>query len=258
MNGMTTVVKEIEKLLSRARTPVFGTAPAAMLENGRPGYRPMDLLPGARSIVCFGTPMPQGIYHCASKPIEMYWRAVAMFWRATDDLSLQVATAIEQAGFTSCPVFACFPLEREAGGDLWGCASLVRMAEACGIGMIGKNGLLFNSRYGSRLMLGGVVTTATLAPISFPKRDERGCPEGCFVCQERCPVHAIDRSGKVNNAACTRYSTHAPVFTALLQLKEYKPETMQRLLNAAGVDELSMNICTECVSSCPYPAGPEA
>jgi epoxyqueuosine reductase len=258
MAGMAAAMKEIEGLFSLARTPVFGTAPAMMLENGRPGYRPADLLPGARSVVCFGAPMPQGIYRCASRPIEMYWRAVAMFWRATDDLSLQVAAAIEQAGFTSCPVFSCFPLELGAGGELWGYASLVRMAEACGIGTIGKNGLLFNSRYGSRLILGGVVTTATLPPTSFPERDERGCPEDCLVCQERCPVHAIDRSGKVDNAACTRYSTHAPVFTALLQLKERKPEAMQRLLNAAGADELNMNVCTACVSGCPYPAGPEA
>jgi epoxyqueuosine reductase len=257
MDDTATAMKETERLFSLARTPVFGTAPAMALENGRPGYRPADLLPGARSVVCFGMPMPQGIYRCASKPIEMYWRAVAMFWRATDDLSLQVAAVIEQAGFTSCPVFACFPLELGAGGELWGYASLVRMAEACGIGTIGKNGLLFNSRYGSRLILGGVVTTATLPPTSFPERDERGCPEDCFVCQERCPVHAIDRGGKVDNAACTRYSTHAPVFTALLQLKERKPEAMQRLLNAAGADELNMNICTACVSGCPYPAGPE-
>ena len=258
MDGMATAMKEIERLFSLARTPVFGTAPATMLENGRPGYRPADLLPGARSVVCFGAPMPQGIYRCASKPVEMYWRAIAMFWRATDDLSLQVAAVIEQAGFTSCPVFACFPLELGAGGELWGYASLVRMAAACGIGTIGKNGLLFNSRYGSRLILGGVVTTAALPPTSFPERDERGCPEDCFVCQERCPVHAIDRSGKVNNAECTRYSTYAPIFTALLQLKEYKPEAMQRLLNTAGADELNMNICTARVSGCPYPAGPEA
>ena len=258
MDGVATAMKEIERLFSLARTPVFGTAPAMMLDDGRPGYRPADLLPGARSVVCFGAPMPQGIYRCASRPIEMYWRAVAMFWRATDDLSLQIATVIEQAGFTSCPVFACFPLELGAGGELWGYASLVRMAEACGIGTIGKNGLLFNSRYGSRLILGGVVTTATLPPTSFPERDERGCPEDCFVCQERCPVHAIDRGGKVDNAACTRYSTHAPVFTALLQLKERKPEAMQRLLNAAGADELNMNVCTACVSGCSYPAGPEA
>ena len=258
MDGMATAMKEIERLFSLARTPVFGTAPATMLENGRPGYRPADLLPGARSVVCFGAPMPQGIYRCASKPIEMYWRAIAMFWRATDDLSLQVAAVIEQAGFTSCPVFACFPLELGAGGELWGYASLVRMAAACGIGTIGKNGLLFNSRHGSRLILGGVVTTATLPPTSFPERDERGCPEDCFICQERCPVHAIDRSGKVNNAECTRYSTYAPIFTALLQLREYKPEAMQRLLNTVGADELNMNICTACVSGCPYPAGPEA
>ena len=143
---MAAVIEDIERVLSRADVPVFGAAPAAMLENGAPGYRPTDLLPGAQSVLCFGVPMPQGIYRCASRPAEWYWRALPMCFRAADDLSLQVAVAIERAGFTSSPVFACFPLERRTGGELWGYASLVRMGEACGIGRIGKNGLLFSSR----------------------------------------------------------------------------------------------------------------
>jgi epoxyqueuosine reductase len=253
MGGKAAVIQEIEKVLSPAAVPVFGAAPATMLENGSPGYRPTDLLPGAQSVLCFGTPMPRGIYRCASKPTEMYWRALPMCFRAADDLSLKVAAVIEQAGFTTSPVFACFPMERRAGGELWGYASLVRMAEACGIGRIGKNGLLFSSRYGPRLILGGVVTMATLPPTSFPERDEQGCPEDCFVCQERCPVHAIDRSGKVNNAACSRYSTHPSIFTAFLQIKEYRPEELHWLLNTAAVDEHNVNSCTACVSACPYP-----
>ena len=252
---MATVIEDIESVLSLARVPVFGAAPAMTLENGAQGYRPTDLLPGAQSVVCFGAPMPQGIYRCASKPIEMYWRALPMRFRAADDLSLQVAAVIEEAGFTSSPIFACFPMDRLAGGELWGYASLVRMAEACGLGRIGKNGLLFNSRYGPRLILGGVVTTAVLPPTSFPERDEQGCPEDCFVCQERCPIHAIERSGKVNNAACSRYSTQPLIFTAMLKAREYKPEEVQRLLNTAALDEHNINVCTACVSACPYSGG---
>ena len=48
--------------------------------------------------------------------------------------------------------------------------SLVRMAEAVGIGAIGKNGLLFHSEYGPRLMLGGVITTAALPKTAWPAR----------------------------------------------------------------------------------------
>ena len=250
---MAKVIEDIERVLSRADVPAFGAAPAAMLENGAQGYRPTDLLPGAQSVLCFGVPMPQGIYRCASRPAEWYWRALPMCFRAADDLSLQVAVAIERAGFTSSPVFACFPLERRTGGELWGYASLVRMGEACGIGRIGKNGLLFSSRYGPRLILGGVVTTATLPSASFPERDEQGCPEDCFICQEKCPVHAIERSGRVNNAACARHSTRPSVFTALLRTKEFRPEELHWLLNMAAVDEHNLNSCTTCVSACPNP-----
>jgi epoxyqueuosine reductase QueG len=246
------VMKDIESVL--ARVPVFGTAPATALADGAPGYRPADLLPGALSIFCFAVPMPRGVYD-SGKPIEMYWRALPMRFRAVDDVSLQIAAIIEESGFMSSPVFACFPLERRHGGELWGTASLMRMAAACGIGTIGKNGLLFNSRYGPRLILGGVVTTATLPPTCFPQRDEEGCPEDCSVCQDNCPIHAIDRNGKVNNAACSAYSTQPSLLTAMLQIKEYKPEELRRLLNTAAVDEHNMNVCTACVSSCPNLGG---
>jgi epoxyqueuosine reductase QueG len=57
------------------------------------------------------------------------------------------------------------------------------MAEVTGIGKIGKNGLLFNPRYGPRLMLGGIVTTASLPAIAWPEKDEGGCPQDCYICK---------------------------------------------------------------------------
>ncbi len=62
----------------------------------------------------------------------------------------------------------------------------IRMAEIAGIGTIGKNGLLIHSRYGARLMLGGLLTTAKLPSMCYPedeqlnKNDPMGkLPSGC-------------------------------------------------------------------------------
>ncbi|MBM4276693.1 MAG: hypothetical protein FJ130_02285 [Deltaproteobacteria bacterium] len=130
--------------------------------------------------------------------------------------------------------------------------SLVRMAEVTGIGKIGKNGLLFNSQYGPRLLLGGVVTTASLPVSAWPERDEKGCPGNCFACQEQCPIQAIDKNGKVNRAACIKYSMKSPIFTNFMKTPSVGSEDIQMINHLTAVDDHSMYRCIRCVSVCPY------
>jgi epoxyqueuosine reductase QueG len=130
--------------------------------------------------------------------------------------------------------------------------SLIRMAEAVGIGKIGKNGLLFNSKYGPRLLLGGIVTTASLPIIAWPDNDEKGCPEDCNICQEQCPVKAIEKSGKVDRIACLKYSMKSPIFSSMMRTGEIAPQDVQMINHVTAVDDHSMYQCIKCVSVCPY------
>ena len=129
--------------------------------------------------------------------------------------------------------------------------SLVRMAEAAGLGKIGKNGLIFNSTYGPRLMMGGIVTTAPLPSLSWPGKDEVGCPKECFVCQDICPAGAIGRDGRVNRPACTRHSMQSPLLSLMMKSKEFNAEELSTVFNTAGVDGNSMYKCLKCISECP-------
>jgi len=129
--------------------------------------------------------------------------------------------------------------------------SLVRMAEITGLGKIGKNGLIFHSLYGPRLMLGGIVTTASLPTLTWPERDDTGCPEDCFVCQDVCPVGAIDRIGRVDRQACVKYSMQTPLLSLMLKSKKFSAQDMSSIFNAATVDGNSIYTCTKCVSGCP-------
>jgi epoxyqueuosine reductase QueG len=130
--------------------------------------------------------------------------------------------------------------------------SLVKMAEVTGIGKIGKNGLLFNSRYGPRLMLGGIVTTASLPAIAWPEKDEKGCPEDCYICQEQCPIQAIDKNGKVDRVACIKYSMKSPIFTNFMKTASVGSEDIQMINHLTAVDDHSMYRCIRCVSVCPF------
>ncbi len=130
--------------------------------------------------------------------------------------------------------------------------SLVKAGEAAGIGKVGKNGLLFNSRYGPRLLLGGIVTTASLTPISFPHKDDKGCPADCSVCQKQCPVQAIEENGKVDRLACLKHSMKSPIFSHLMRTLKPAPEDLQMINHVTGVDDHSWYTCIKCVSMCPH------
>lgn len=129
--------------------------------------------------------------------------------------------------------------------------SLVRMAEAAGLGRIGKNGLLFNVEYGPRLMLGAVLTEFSLQEMTWPEKDSVGCPSSCCVCQQVCPVNAIDAQGRVDRPACARHSMQSPIFSLALKSGEIAAEDFTAILNTTSVDTNSMYTCTKCVSECP-------
>jgi len=252
MNGLIEKIKEIS---GQNDIPVFGIGRSSELENTAPqGYRPSDILPGAKSLFCLGSPVPKGIFACEAKANESYWRAANITYRNIDAILLQLGRVMEETGEKAVPVFGCFPYEVKGKGDFRGYLSLVTMAECAGIGKIGKNGLLFNSRYGPRLILGGLVTTAALPEMTWPDQENTGCPEDCRVCQESCPVKAIDPMGKVDRLACVKYSQKTPLFSYLMKTKMFGPEEVPMLNLVTGVDDHSMYTCIRCVSACPYTA----
>lgn len=249
---MNDLVEWIKGLSVRHDIPVFGIAKSSHLEDDPPGYRPSDLLPSPESIICLGLPVPKGIFKCGERANRSYWRAASIYYRHFDAILMHLARRIEENGDTAVPVYGCFPYDVKGTGDFRGFVSLVRMAEAVGIGKTGKNGLLFNAHYGPRLILGGVVTTASLPEIAWPEKDSAGCPDDCFVCQQACPVKAIERTGKVDRKACVKHSMKSPIFSYFMSSEKYRGSDAQMINHVTAVDDHSMYTCIKCVSSCPH------
>ncbi|MBI5586479.1 MAG: hypothetical protein HY892_21925 [Deltaproteobacteria bacterium] len=129
--------------------------------------------------------------------------------------------------------------------------SLVRMAEAAGLGTVGRNGLLLNRKYGPRLILGGLITSAALEATVHPDQGGAGCPADCFICQERCPVGAIEKNGRVNRLACIRHSMKSPLFSYLMKAGGVSDAEVESLNHVTGVDDHSTYECLACVADCP-------
>jgi len=249
---MKKIIEGLKSLFTQNNIPVFGIARASSLENEPSGYRPSDMLSSAESILCFGIPIPKGIFKSEERSEWIYWRAVNIYYRNIDMVLMRASSIIEEKGEVGVPVYGCFPYDIKGKGDFWGYLSLVRMGQAVGIGKIGRNGLLFNSKYGPRLILGGIITTAKLPIAASSKKAEKGCPKECFVCQDQCPAGAIDRAGKVNGPLCTKYSSKSPVFSYFMKQGQNSAEDIKMLNHLTAVDDHSMYQCIKCVSVCPY------
>ena len=249
---MKEIIEAMTNLFTQNNIPLFGIAKASSLENEPSGYRPSDMLASAKSVLCLGAPVPKGIFKCQERSEWMYWRAASIYYRNIDGVLMRVASILEEKGEIAVPVYTCFPYDIKGKGDFWAYMSLVKMAEAVGIGKVGKNGLLFSSKYGPTLLLGGIVTTASLPAMTWLEKDEKGCPKECFTCQEQCPVKGIDKSGKVDRVACIKYSMRSPIFSNLMKAGNFGSEDVQMINHLTAVDDHSMYRCIQCVSVCPY------
>lgn len=127
----------------------------------------------------------------------------------------------------------------------------MKMGAAVGIGTVGKNGLLFSSGYGARLILGGVVTSAMLPETAFPEKDVQTCPHDCFFCQQACPVGAISKEGRVDRLACIRHSMISPIFSFMMKTGAFESSKAGLINHVTAVDDHSMYTCIRCVSECP-------
>ena len=252
---MNDIVQKIQKIMHENHVAVFGTAGSGPLEKAPSGYRPTDTLTDAKGVFCMGIPMPRGLFMSGPRALAAYWRTAAVTYRQMDWILLQVARVIEEDGGVAAPVFGCYPYEVRGPGDFWGNVSLPRMGETVGIGKRGRNGLLFHSVYGPRLILGGILTTPELPAFCRPETDDSGCPESCTICKEVCPVGAIDGNGEVDRLACTRRSTKSPLFSFLMKTKAFAPKDAGMLNHVAAVDDHSMYTCIRCVSECPLVRG---
>jgi epoxyqueuosine reductase len=255
-DNMLDLMKKINGIADSEDVHVIGTGSAAEMSSEPQGYRPEDLLPNAKSLVCFGIPIPSGVYLPNFNRIETVWRTQNLYYRRLDTLSARIAVLIEEYGDIAVPIYGCMPLELIDKGKrgVTGYLNQLRMGVVTGIGKIGKNGLLINPRYGARLMLGGVVTSATLPASNRAEIDKFDCPQDCQICQDVCPKQAISaKKRKVKNLKCLLYTSRKPMLPTLrfLLLRLIKPREAVLLMNQTTFDEHTLHVCQKCIIACP-------
>ena len=110
------------------------------------------------------------------------------------------------------------------------------LAVRAGLGFIGKNHMLINSKLGPQIFLGEIITDLKLAPDKPVTAGDK-C-EDCNNCIDICPTGALRKDGLLNADKCISYLTI-----------EYKGKIPQDLAVKTGNRLFG---CDECVLACPY------
>lgn len=158
---------------------------------------------------------------------------------ALDAIALKIAALISGRGHLALviPASMRIDVERQVGH-----VSHKAVAWAAGIGWIGRNDLLINPTYGSRLRFATVLTDIPLA-CDAPIKNQ--CGE-CRLCIEICPSKAL-KYLKFEDHPPTREDIFDPSKCAarLTKMKE-------QFLKQPVLAEYAVSVCGICIRVCPY------
>ena len=246
------MLKQIESFLYEQRMDVVGVADATGWHSPLAECTPAEILEGCKRIVVFGKEIPGPVYTAKKHAIDLYVNTAHNYYETMDSLAIETASMLTRAGSPSIPLGTYLPiLMRE--GKYWGMVSFKHAAVRAGLGTMGKNTLLATEKFGNRLRLGAVLTTAEL-PAGKPL-EESLCIEDCRTCVDACPVRALDGHGGIDQYKCLRRSTVHPLLaTAFLSQWFRSSEALNKYFELV-TETLGARYtygCFECLVKCPH------
>jgi epoxyqueuosine reductase len=257
------LITDIEHYIKKKGIPVFAAANAGILNQTAPeGFRPMDYLPGAKSMLILAKPLPVAVFSPGNDPgYSFYTRSFTTYYNLMNETANEISLMLEVGGFSSLPVPSYSPLKFHQG-EPWGLISFKHAAAAAGMGKIGKNTLFIHPEYGNVLRFGGVLTTMEW-PSARPAEFRKLCPEGCALCIQACPVGALE-DGTIDKTVCMTHCIRHVMMPPRFMMR-FLRSVMRRSRRMSSFMELfTLNFfeeygirCVKCLTSCPHFPGRE-
>lgn len=182
--------RTIKKRIIQCGADICGVAPVTRFVDAPRGFHPCDIYPDCRSVIVFASHFPLSTLQ--AKTHAPYTLVRNRMVDKLDGISFCVSGALEAEGVVSVPIPSADPYEywdadrRHGKGIL----SLKHAGVLAGLGVLGKNTLLVNERFGNMIWLGAILLSVDLEPD--PIAPYEGCISGCTLCIDSCPQHALD------------------------------------------------------------------
>lgn len=253
----TDVVKAVKKVV-QVEGMLMGVARAEAMNREAPaGFRPMDIMEGAKSVIVFAKPLPQAVFVTPERFNHLFYqRAAYMYYHSMDHVADTASMLIQESGHAALPVPAYSPL-RFHEGEPRGVMSLKHAAQAAGLGKLGRSSLLINKAHGNIMRLGAMLTALEWPEYAEPS-DFKPCPDTCHLCEKACPIGAID-DGAVNKMACMGKSIKHVMLPPAFMLPAVKKIVAKSSLLTRFMELMALNFfetygidCTACLMACPH------
>ncbi len=181
---------KIKDLAMSLGADLCGIATAERFAGAPEGHHPVDIFPDCKSVLVYAKRVPAGtlvIDNCVP-----YTRVNSIVTQEVDMLGVRLSLALEGMDIRSVPVPSDDPYEHWEADRQYGRAilSMRHAGYLAGLGVLGKNTLLINEKYGNMVQLGAVLADVELKPDEIATY--KGCLTDCHNCLDSCPQHALN------------------------------------------------------------------
>jgi epoxyqueuosine reductase len=182
--------KRIKSIVFDHGADLCGIAPQDRFIEAPKGFSPTDIYEKCKSVIVFAKRLP--IESAYSQNCIPYTFINHMITEKVDNLTFDLCLYFQELGIGAIPIPSDDPYEYWIPEKFYGRAilSLRHAGFLAGLGVLGKNTLLMNQKYGNMIQLGAILTNLELEGDSPAIYD--GCTQECNICIESCPVSALD------------------------------------------------------------------
>jgi epoxyqueuosine reductase len=184
MNDPVKLREAIERIAREHGAVLFGVADVGEVEDVSGEVSLEGLRTGISFAYRLSDVVLDGIEDCPTRTYQYHYRQVNLL---LDRIGLILTTYLQELGHRTFPVPASQIVDWDKN---LGHISHRAVARHAGLGWIGRNNLLVNSKYGARVRYSTVLTDLVL-PYDRPVDEDCGA---CMLCVKACPGGAIGRT----------------------------------------------------------------
>jgi epoxyqueuosine reductase QueG len=183
---------DIRSLVLASGADLCGIAPASRFDGAPAGFRPTDIYPACKTVLVFARALPHSTLHASS--CVPYTHIGELVTHEVETMTLEVCRRLEKLKITAVPVPTDVPYEHWEPDKTrgMGILSMRHAAMLAGLGVLGKNTLLINPKYGNMVQIGAILLDVELEGDPIIEDGEKLCPKTCHNCLEKCPTKALD------------------------------------------------------------------
>jgi epoxyqueuosine reductase len=195
----------VKAILRDIGADLCGSAPADRFGGAPAGFHPTDIYQACKSVIVFAKRLPGSVLSASS--CVPYTQVNSIMAWEVDQIAIKASLELEDRGLAAVPIPSDDPYEHWEPERTYGRAilSMRHAGHLAGLGVIGKNTLLINDRFGNMIQIGAILTDAELE--GDPIAAYNACAEDCTLCLDSCPQAALDGT-TVDQYLCRPLACH--------------------------------------------------